>query len=78
MAVGMMERRGMRAAGRHDKAQQSGLFESNRCEAIIGTPAWLELPVEIQNTLMSLLARLILDHARLDGAALSKEVGDDL
>jgi hypothetical protein len=36
------------------------------------------LPEEARILLTDLMARLILDHARLDGAALSKEVGDDL
>jgi hypothetical protein len=36
------------------------------------------LPEEARVRLTDLMARLILDHARLDGAALSKEVGDDL
>jgi hypothetical protein len=41
-------------------------------------PTWRELPEEARVRLTDLMARLILDHARLDGAALSKEVGDDL
>ena len=41
-------------------------------------PTWRELPEEARILLTDLMARLILDHARLDGAALSKEVGDDL
>jgi hypothetical protein len=41
-------------------------------------PTWRELPEETRVLLTDLMARLILDHARLDGAALSKEVGDDL
>src|SRR3954452_11503191 len=41
-------------------------------------PTWRELPEEARVLLTNLMARLILDHARLDGAAPSKEVGDDL
>ena len=41
-------------------------------------PTWRELPEEARVLLTNLMARLILDRARLDGAAPSKEVGDDL
>jgi hypothetical protein len=41
-------------------------------------PTWRELPEETRVRLTDLMARLILDHARLDGAAPAKEVGDDL
>jgi len=41
-------------------------------------PTWRELPEEARVRLTDLMARLILDHARLDGAAPSKEVNDDL
>jgi hypothetical protein len=41
-------------------------------------PTWRELPEEARVLLTNLMARLILDHARLDGAAPSKEVNDDL
>jgi hypothetical protein len=36
------------------------------------------LPEEARVLLTDLMAQLILDHARVDGAAPSKEVGDDL
>ena len=41
-------------------------------------PTWRELPEEARVLLTDLMARLILDHARVDGAAPSKEVNDDL
>ena len=41
-------------------------------------PTWRALPEEARVRLTNLMARLILDHARLDGAAPSKEVNDDL
>src|SRR3954453_9535598 len=41
-------------------------------------PTWRELPEEARVRLTDLMARLIQDHARLDGAAPSKEVSDDL
>ena len=41
-------------------------------------PTWRELPEEARVRLTNLMVRLILDHARLDGAAPSKEVNDDL
>ena len=41
-------------------------------------PTWRELPEEARVLLTTLMARLILDHARLDGAIPSNEVGDDL
>src|SRR4051812_31475040 len=41
-------------------------------------PTWRELPEEARVLLTNLMARLILDHARVDGAAPSKEVNDDL
>jgi hypothetical protein len=36
------------------------------------------LPEEARVRLTNLMARLILDHPRVDGAAPSKEVNDDL
>jgi hypothetical protein len=36
------------------------------------------LPEEARVLLTDLMARLILDHARVDGAAPAKEVSDDL
>lgn len=44
----------------------------------MAAPTWRELPEEARVLLTDLMARLILDHARLDGAAPSKEVNDDL
>src|SRR4051812_14855632 len=41
-------------------------------------PTWRELPEEARVLLTNLMARLILDHACVDGAAPSKEVNDDL
>ena len=41
-------------------------------------PTWRELPEEARVLLTDLMARLIQDQSRQDGAALSKEVGDDL
>ena len=41
-------------------------------------PTWRELPEEARVRLTDLMARLILDYARLDGAAPAKEVNDDL
>jgi hypothetical protein len=41
-------------------------------------PTWRELPEEARVLLTDLMAQLILDHARLDGAIPSKGVGDDL
>jgi hypothetical protein len=78
MAIRMTERRRMHAADRHDKPQQIDLFESNRCKTIISTPSWLELPVEIRSTLMSLLARLILDHAGKNRGCPVKEASYEL
>jgi hypothetical protein len=40
-------------------------------------PTWRELPEEARVLLTDLMTRLILDHAHVDGAAPSKEVGDD-
>src|SRR3954469_21150178 len=41
-------------------------------------PTWRELPEEARVLLTDLMARLILDHARVDGTAPAKEVSDDL
>ena len=41
-------------------------------------PTWRELPEEARVLLTDLMAQLILDHARVDSVAPSKEAGDDL
>jgi len=57
------------------RARQIELFAEDPGRA---APTWRELPEEARVLLTDLMARLILDHARLDGAAPSKEVNDDL
>ena len=41
------------------------------------TPAWRDLPEETRATLAGLLARLILDHARIGTPAVRTEAGHD-
>jgi hypothetical protein len=42
-------------------AEQLDLFVSG---ALIGTPNWLDLPEEAQESLVGLMTRLILEHVR--------------
>jgi len=57
------------------RPRQIDLFAEDPGKA---APTWRELPEEARVLLTDLMARLILDHARVDGAAPAKEVGDDL
>jgi hypothetical protein len=57
------------------RPRQIDLFAEDPGKA---APTWRELPEEARVLLTNLMARLILDHARVDGAAPSKEVNDDL
>ena len=57
------------------RPRQIDLFAEDPAKTV---PTWRELPEEARVRLTDLMGRLILDYARLDGAAPSKEVGDDL
>src|SRR4051794_18419226 len=57
------------------RPRQIDLFAEDPGKA---APTWRELPEEARVLLTNLMARLILDHACVDGSAPSKEVGDDL
>jgi hypothetical protein len=72
------ERRQVHAVDRRYKPQQIDLFERDACGGMIGAPAWLELPGETQSTLMSLMARLILEHADKNRTGSMPEAGHDL
>ena len=78
MSERMTERRRIRAAGQHCKPQQVDLFKRDPYSGVIGAPAWLELPVETQNTLMSLMVRLLLEHAGKNRTGSMTEAGHDL
>jgi hypothetical protein len=78
MSARMMERRRRQATGRHCRPQQIDLFESDRPKAIIDAPAWPDLPAQTQSTLMSLMARLILEHADKSRVGPMPETGHDL
>ena len=78
MSERMTERRRKHTVGQPCKPQQIDLFESNQPTAIFGAPAWLELPAETQNTLMSLMVRLILEHAGKNRTGSTTQVDHDL
>ena len=57
-----------------ERSQQIDLFEG---VAPAQTPVWQDLPEETRGTLTGLMARLILEHAQISGAALRTEAGHD-
>lgn len=57
-----------------DRSQQTDLFDGVTSTQ---TPAWRDLPEETRSTLTGLLARLILEHARISSPALRTESGHD-
>ncbi|WMT79505.1 hypothetical protein [Bradyrhizobium sp. Ash2021] len=63
---------------RRRKAPQMDLFASGQSSGVIGAPAWLQLPTEVQRTLTRLIAQLILEHADKSKSAAMTEVGHDL
>ena len=67
-----------RSRNRRRDALQMDLFASGQSSSAIGAPAWPELPAEVQGTLTSLMAQLILEHADKSKTAVMSEAGDDL
>ena len=63
---------------RRGPTQQAELFDDERPGALVGTPAWQDLPAATQAVLTSLMARLILDHAEACRASRVAEAGHDL
>ena len=63
---------------RRRKAPQMDLFASGQSSGVIGAPAWLQLPTEVQRTLTRLIAQLILEHADKSKTAVTTEDGHDL
>jgi hypothetical protein len=63
---------------RRRKAPQMDLFASGQSGGLIGPPAWPELPAEVQGTLTSLMAQLILEHADKSKTAAMTEADHDL
>ena len=59
------------------KAPQMDLFASGQSSGVIGAPAWLQLPTEVQRTLTRLIAQLILEHADKSKTAVTTEDGHD-
>ena len=57
-----------------DRSQQIDLFDG---VTPAQTPAWRDLPEETRETLTGLLARLILEHARIGTRAVRTEAGHD-
>ena len=72
------ERRRTWTEGRRGSTQQTELFGDERHGALVGTPAWQDLPTATQAVLTSLLVRLILDHAETRRADPKAEAGHDL
>ena len=72
------KRRGACTEGRRGPTQQAELFGNERPGALVGTPAWQDLPVATQAVLTSLMARLILEHAETRRDAPVAEAGHDL
>ena len=60
---------------RSGSPQQIDLFAG---ASLTEVPAWRELPEETRGALTSLMVRLILEHARANGAVWRTEAGDDL
>ncbi len=54
---------------RRRKAPQMDLFASDQSSGVIGAPAWLQLPTEVQRTL---------EHADKSKTAVTTEDGHDL
>ncbi|WMT76517.1 hypothetical protein [Bradyrhizobium sp. Ash2021] len=63
---------------RRRKAPQMDLFASGQSGGLIGPPDWPELLAEVQDTLTSLMAQLILEHADKSRTAVMMEAGHDL
>ena len=78
MAGNASGRRSARTQGRRGPTQQIDLFGDERTSALVGTPAWQDLPVATRAVLTSLMARLILDHAGTRRAGSVREAGHDL
>ena len=57
-----------------DRCQQIGLFDD---VTPVQTPVWQDLPQETRDMLTGLMARLILEHARIGTAAVRTEDGHD-
>ena len=63
---------------RRRKGPQMDLFAGGQSSGVIGAPAWLQLPTEVQRTLTRLIAQLILEHADKSKTAVTTEDGHDL
>ena len=64
--------------GRRGPTRQAELFGDERPGALVGTPAWQDLPAATQAVLTSLMARLILEHAEMRQDGPWAEAGHDL
>lgn len=67
----LTERRRLRQS---DCFQQIDLFAGGTSTQ---TPAWRDLPEEVRDMLTALMARLILEHARINSAVSPTEAGHD-
>jgi hypothetical protein len=60
------------------QAPQMDLFANDQSGGLIGTPAWSDLPAEVQGTLTNLMAQLILEHADKSKTAVTRKADHDL
>ena len=71
-------RQSRNAQDRQCKAPQMDLFASGESGGLIGSPAWAELPAEVQGALTRLIAQRILEQADKSKTAAMTEADHDL
>ena len=76
-SVNTSKRRTTGTAGRRRPEQQIELFGDERPGALVEIPAWQDLPAATQAVLTTLMARLILGHAKTRQAGPGAGAGHD-